>query len=181
MRVLESERLLLKPVEEEDILQLLELRWDADVMEHLVHDPISPSKQRAWFQSLSDRDLALSIFAKEGGTRRIIGTMGLYNINPRHQLATWRIRFNPEVQGKGFGYEASSMMLEYGFNTLNLHRIVSTSFADNAAIIRLLEKLGCRNEGLFRQHFYSHGRFRDVVTFGLLKDDFFSAREKAGK
>lgn len=179
MRVLESDRLLLRPIEEQDLQELLELRWNAEVMRHLVHEPISPARQFAWFKSLSDRDVPLTILLKEGKARRLIGTVGLYNIDPRHQLATWRLRISGDVQGQGLGYESTSMTLDYGFSTLNLHRVVSTSFAENTAIIRLSEKLGFRNEGLFRRHFYNQGEFRDVISFGLLKEDFYAARARS--
>lgn len=178
MRIMESKRLLLKPVEEEDIQELLELRWDAVVMEHLVHEPISPARQLAWFRSLTDRDLALSVFEKRESERRLIGINGVYNINPRHQLGVWRTRFWPEIQGKGYAVESSRLMLDYAFSTLNLRRITSTSFADNPPVIRLLERLGSRKEGLFRQHFYSNGQFRDVVSYGLLKEEYFEACRK---
>ena len=64
MRYLESERLLIKPVEEEDLCALLELRWDKDIMQYLVHEPISKKKQLEWYSGLSDKDIALSIFSK---------------------------------------------------------------------------------------------------------------------
>ena len=65
MRYLESERLLIKPVEEEDIYQLLEFRWDKDIMQYLVHEPISKQQQQEWFKNISKKDLPLSIFLKE--------------------------------------------------------------------------------------------------------------------
>lgn len=178
MRVLESERLLMKPVEEEDIFELLELRWDSVVTEQIVHDPISPAQQLQWFRSQTDRDLALCVFEKQGAERRLIGINGVYNINPRHQLGVWRVRFWPEIQGKGYAVESSRMMFDYAFNTLNLRRITSTSFADNPPAMRLLERMGSKREGLLRQHLYSNGKFRDVVTYGLLKEEFFEACRK---
>ena len=176
MRYLESERLLIKPVEEEDIYQLLEFRWDKDIMQYLVHEPISKQQQQEWFKNISKKDLPLSIFLKEEDGLELVGTIGLYNINWVHRLATWRIRLSPVVQGKGIGYEASSMVLESGIKTLNLHKMQSSSFADNKAIVKLLQKLGCKEEGLLRSHFFNDGEYCDVVLFGLLASDFFEAK-----
>jgi len=178
MRYLESERLLIKPVEEEDIYQLLEFRWDQDIMQYLVHEPISKQQQLEWFKNLSKKDLVLSIFLKGEEDMELVGTIGLYNINWVHRLATWRIRLSPVVQGKGIGYEASSMVLEYGFKTLNLHKMQSSSFADNKAIVKLLQKLGCKEEGILKSHFYNDGEYADVILFGLLKSDFLEAKDK---
>ena len=182
MRYLESERLLIKPVEEEDIYQLLEFRWDKDIMKYLIHDPISKQQQLEWFRNLSKKDLVLSIFLKGEEGLELVGTIGLYNINWVHRLATWRIRLSPVVQGKGIGYEASSMVLEYGFKTLNLHKMQSSSFADNKAIVKLLQKLGCKEEGLLKSHFYNDGEYLDVILFGLHKSDFLNSKaERATK
>lgn len=172
MRILETERLLLKPVESEDLKFLLDLRWDEDVMEYLIHDPISFKNQVDWFNALKKNDLALSIFLKEEDKLRIIGTIGLYDMHPRHQRATWRLRISPSFQGHGYATEASRLLLDYGFNTLNLNKIFSDSFADNEVILKLLKKLDFRQEGLLIGHYFHKGRFRDAVQFGLLRNDF---------
>lgn len=61
MRVLESERLSLRPVEEADLDFLLSLRWDAGIMEHLIHDPISARSQKDWLdRAAKSNDLPLT-------------------------------------------------------------------------------------------------------------------------
>jgi RimJ/RimL family protein N-acetyltransferase len=177
MRYLESERLLIKPVEEEDIIKLLEWRWDRNIMAHLVHEPISKQQQLAWFRGLTKKDLALSIFLKGKQGLELVGTVGLYDIDRRHQLATWRLRLSTAVQKQGIGYEATSLLAEYAFNTLNLRKICSTSFAGNEAILKLSHKLGFKEEGRLRAHFFNNGTFQDVIVFGLLEDDFVAARK----
>ena len=172
MRILETQRLLLKPIEVEDLKFLLNLRWEQEVMNYLIHDPISFKNQTDWFNNIKKTDLALSIFVKEDNDLKIIGTVGLYEMNARHQRAIWRIRLDPSQQGKGFATEAINLILDYGFNTLNLHKIISDSFADNAAIVNLTLKLGFKQEGLLVGHYFHKGEFRDAIQFGLLRKDF---------
>ncbi len=176
MRILETQRLLLKPIESEDLIFLLNLRWNQEVMNYLIHDPISAKSQNDWFNNLKKTDLALSIFVKENSEIKIIGTIGLYEINNRHQRAIWRIRLDPSRQGKGYATEAINLMLDYGFNTLNLNKIISDSFADNEAIVKLTLKLGFKQEGLLVGHYFHHGEFRDAIQFGLLRKDFNSKK-----
>ena len=173
MRILESERLLLKPIEEEDIYELLEIRWDRDVMSLSLHEPISRREQLEWFRSLTRKDLALSVFLKENGELRLMGTIGLYNINMRHQRAVFRMRLALEAQGKKIGFKAGRMLMEYGFNVLNLQKICGDQFAYNKAAVTFCRHLGFVEEGVLRRHFYQDGEFRDVSFVGLLKDDFF--------
>jgi diamine N-acetyltransferase len=176
MRLLESDRLLLKPIEEEDINQLLEIRWDREVMRLSLPEPISRRDQQEWFRSLSTKNnLALSVFLKEASGLKLVGTIGLYDINTRHQRATFRMRLSGECQGQGIGFEAGRMLMEYGFNVLNLRKICGDQFAENKAAVTFCRRLGFVEEGVLRQHYYQNGMFRDVSFVGLLKEDFFKA------
>jgi len=178
MRILESERLILKPVEEEDIYYLLDLRWDAEVMTYLLHEPISKSKQLEWYRSTIEKDYPFSIFFKKDNKMEICGTAGLYNISMRHQRATAKLRLDPKFQGIGIGTEALRMVIEYGFNTLNLQKMVGDRFDENKAAVNYHRKLGFVDEGHLRRHYYHNGEFKDVTLIGLLKEDFFRAIEK---
>ena len=174
MRVLETKRLLLKPIEEKDLEFLLGLRWDANVTAYLMHEPISMEDQKKWFQNLNrQKNIVLSINLKDGQNEpKIIGTVGLYNINQKHQLAGWRIRIASDVQSKGIASEAGRMIIDYGFNTLNLHKIINDSFADNAAVLKMIERLGCVREGHLKAHYYHKGTFRDAYQYAIFKDVF---------
>ena len=179
MRILESERILMKPIEEEDIFPLLELRWDKDVMVQSLHEPLSKKDQIEWYKSLTKKDLVLSIFWKEGDKRILIGTTGLSNINLRHQRASWHMRLSLEYEGRGIGKEAGRMLLLYGFNTLNLQKIESDQFYENIACVKFAKTLGFKEEGVLRRHFYHDGVFKDTSLVGLLKEEFFEAIAKS--
>ena len=142
-------------------------------MDHLIHDPISVKDQYNWFNKLTKSELPFSIFIKKKEkANEIVGTVGLYNINMRHQRAVWRVRIDQKVQGKGIAFEAVNMVLEYGFNTINLNKIISDSFADNQAIIKLSAKLGFKQEGILKKHYFHKGEFKDAIQFGLTRNDF---------
>lgn len=178
MRILESERLIIKPIEEQDLEYLLNLRWDASIMEHLIHDPISMKDQKSWFSNISKKDLVMSIFLKtESSNPIIVGTIGLYNIDHRHQRAVSRVRIDSDHHRKGIAFEARNMVMDYGFNTLNLHKITADCSADNQSIINLCLKLGFSKEGIFRKHYYHNGKFIDAVQFGILKEEYLAIKK----
>lgn len=181
MRILESERLLLKPVEPDDLAFLLDLRWDASIMEYLMHDPICLASQHTWLDACRKRgDLLLSVFLKKEGGPLLVGTVGLSEIDHLHQKAQWRwCRIDPSYQRRGIGYEATHMAFDYGFNTLNLHKITSDSFADNTAIINMSRKLGFVEEGVLRSHYFHKGAYRDAVIMGLFRDEFNRRKKEA--
>ena len=70
-----------------------------------------------------------------------VGIVGYIN---RKELGDVDIGFAflSEAEGKGYGFEASKAMLQYGFDVLKLARIVAIVQEDNPKSIRLLEKLG---------------------------------------
>jgi diamine N-acetyltransferase len=175
MRILENDLLLIKPVEEADLEALMNLRWDADVMEHLLHEPIGMQHQRQWFQNPM-KDVVLSIFLKEEGKLRLIGTTGLYKINMLHQHAVLKLRITPDVQGRGLGYKIFIMILDYAFDYMNIRKILSDNFSANKQIGAMKTKLGFVKEGVLRKHYYHKGEFRDAEVYNLLKEDYKAAR-----
>jgi RimJ/RimL family protein N-acetyltransferase len=174
MRVLENERIWLRPVGSDDLAALLELRWDQDVMTYLVHEPLSSGDQHAWLQRVvAGGDLAMCILAKtDGDQAALAGTIGLYDFNRRHQRACLRLRLSPAYQGKGLAFQAGVILLDYGFNTLNLHKIYADSFSDNEPIVRFYLRIGMVSEGVARDHYFHRGCFRDATRFSILRDEF---------
>lgn len=182
MRILESERLILKPIEPEDLPYLMEQRWDADLTDYIIHNPISSYNQQQWYEKICrNGDVAMSIFYKEkpGEKPVLLGAVGLYDFNYRHQRATWKtLRIPKQYQGLGLAYEASAMLIEYGFNTLNLNKITSDVFPDNESILHLLERVGFKKEGRLKQHYFHQGKFKDVLIYSLVRSDFIKMKSK---
>ena len=58
---------------------------------------------------------------------------------------------HPVFQGQGYATEAAQAMLAYAFETLAAHRVIATCQPENPTSVRVMEKLGMRREGHFRQ------------------------------
>ena len=76
--------------------------------------------------------------------------------------------------GKGYGFEAMQLLLDYGFNLLNLHNIMLGVFAFNQRALRLYQKLGFREIGRRRQARMIAGQRHDVIFMDLLATEFVS-------
>lgn len=74
--------------------------------------------------------------------------------------------------GKGFGREALSQLIEYGFLELNLNRIELTVLAFNAAAIHLYQSLGFQQEGILRRRLFRDGKYHDTWVMALLRDEW---------
>jgi [ribosomal protein S5]-alanine N-acetyltransferase len=72
----------------------------------------------------------------------------------------------------GLMTEVLPVVLDYGFNQLELERIEAFAATDNVPSLALLNKFGFKKEGLFRKHYRLDGINTDSLAFGLLKEEY---------
>ncbi|MDD3930842.1 MAG: GNAT family protein, partial [Eubacteriales bacterium] len=75
---------------------------------------------------------------------------------------------DPDVRGQGLASETLSLLIQYCFEELGLHRIWARIIDRNIPSIRLFQSLGFREEGRMRQHVLRNGEYRDMLIMGLL-------------
>jgi RimJ/RimL family protein N-acetyltransferase len=75
-------------------------------------------------------------------------------------------------QNRGYGTEAASLCLRYGFEELNLNRIALSVFSHNWRAIRLYQRTGFVHEGCLREAVYRHGQYYDEYRFAMLRDEW---------
>lgn len=129
----------------------------------------------AWINKIghlnSDDRVDLLIFLK--GTNELLGEVVLNEIDTTNRSANIRIGIQgARYRGKGYGTEAMLLMLQYGFKTLNLHRIDLGVYAFNPRAIHVYEKIGFKREGLQRDVLFLNGKFHDMITMSMLEDEF---------
>ena len=84
--------------------------------------------------------------------------------------------FGTKFAGKGYALEAAVATIDYAFDLLGWDNVIHTIDPDNAASIRLLERLGFKVEGHLRAEWETHIGVRDSLIFGLLKDEWLARR-----
>ena len=77
-----------------------------------------------------------------------------------------------KFQKKGFATEAVSTIIDYAFNTLNLHRIFATCDCKNQGSIKLLERLGFRQEGHYIENIFFKEEWGDEFSYAILKKEW---------
>lgn len=107
---------------------------------------------------------------------QLIGNCGLRKEDPDSRVADIGYELSPEYWGRGYATEAASRMVAFGFEQLGLRRVWARTTADNEASTRVLEKLGLRLEGRMRSHEHIAGRWVDRLIYGILADEWFTAR-----
>ena len=74
-----------------------------------------------------------------------------------------------EYWGNGIATEAVKLICQYGFENLDVNRIIAGVFAHNEGSKRVLEKCGFELEGIMKQALFKMGEFYDNYRYGLLK------------
>jgi RimJ/RimL family protein N-acetyltransferase len=72
---------------------------------------------------------------------------------------------------KGLMTEAVAAVRDWGFDTLNLHRIEAACYTRNPGSYRVMEKCGVWREGLMRGYYRKNDRFEDLYQYAILRTD----------
>ncbi len=106
-------------------------------------------------------------------TGELVGYVEIDGVAWTHQVGGMGLGIGDAANwGKGYGYEATQLALEFAFQELNLHRVVVTVYSYNKRSRRLCEKLGFQREGVYREHLLRDGRRYDMHVFGLLRREW---------
>jgi [ribosomal protein S5]-alanine N-acetyltransferase len=92
-------------------------------------------------------------------------------ISPRKPLPPNRTRIS-----KGYGSEATRLLVRHGFETLNLHRIWLHVYEYNERGIRAYERVGFQREGVLRQDRFYEGRYWNTLVMGILREEWIEPR-----
>ena len=126
-------------------------------------------------------DNGLSMFNKsfrvfqliDKSSEKIIGWCGYHTWYVEHNRAEIGYGiFDESFKQKGLMSEALERIVEYGFITMNLHRIEAFIASYNIASLRLVDKLNFKKEGILREHYFINNQMEDSVVFSLLKHEF---------
>ncbi|WP_078382247.1 GNAT family N-acetyltransferase [Sutcliffiella halmapala] len=176
-RLQETKRLLLRPLQKEDAHRIEELASDYELAKTTltVPHPYPQGGAVEFIESTSKaKDLLLyAIVVKESNSLIGLINIKLTSVYERGELGYWVGR---PYWGQGFGTEAAKSIIDYGFEELNLNKIYAGAFTDNPGSWRIMEKVGMKYEGTWKQHAKRFGRYVDLAYYGLLKEDYFKSR-----
>jgi ribosomal-protein-alanine N-acetyltransferase len=107
----------------------------------------------------------------DAATDRCLGMVNYHDRHIRNQCVTIGYIIDPAHQRRGIATEAVSVILDYCFGKLGLHRIQAFIHPDNAGSRRLVETFGFRCEGLLRDNLRVGNVWRDDMLYALLGSD----------
>lgn len=99
----------------------------------------------------------------------IIGTAMIFNFDQEAKHAEVGYVFHKDYWGKGFGTETVTLMSNFAFESLNLHKLHGHVVDTNFGSSRVLEKNGFELEGRFKDYYFIEGKYYDGLFFGRLQ------------
>jgi RimJ/RimL family protein N-acetyltransferase len=171
---IETARLNLRALTEADIPELLPLigaREVAATTLRIAH-PYTEQNAMDFLAKTRDEDkIWLAITQRADG--RLCGGVGLM-LDLEHERAELGYWVGVPYWGKGYATEAAQAMVQYGFDALELNRILASCMSHNSASGKILVKLGMLHEGCQREHQRKWGEFVDVDCYGILRSEWES-------
>lgn len=176
--IIETERLILRPITMADVPAIFEYASNPNVSKYVpwsVHRTIADSE-------VFVKDYILKNYENEvpepwGATikalgDKIVGTAGCMWISkPWKTMELGGISAEP-MWGNGYAYEASRAVLDYVYRNYDVNRIYAKCHLENVASARVMEKLGMKREGIMRACVYKEGKFIDMYCYSILRAEW---------
>jgi ribosomal-protein-alanine N-acetyltransferase len=153
--ILETERLLLRRVDKNDVNEIFSMRSNAETMQYIPR-PLVINKEEALshialLDSGIEKNEAINWAITFKGENKLLGIIGFYRTKFEDFRSEIGYMLLSENHGKGIASEAVERALDYSFNEMNLHSIEAVIDPRNYASERVLQKNGFIKEGYFKK------------------------------
>lgn len=177
-------RVTLDPLRPDDLEPLFAMQSDPEVCRYLLYEPRSREK----VEEVLARDAGAILLEKPGDYLQpvirdehgaFIGTLylELKSVDDRAAEIGWILL--PSAQGHGYAAEAASLLLDFCFDQLGLHRVYAELDPRNTASVALCLRLGMRHEGNFVEDMFLKGEWTDTGRYAILDREWSQRRSAA--
>jgi RimJ/RimL family protein N-acetyltransferase len=135
------------------------------------------AQEQAWYERQNTDESMLNLAVELDGKH--IGGCGFGSINHADQNAEVGLAIGEKsLWDQGLGKDILETLLDYGFGYLNLHRIYLRVFAENHRAVHAYEQVGFVHEGCFRESYWRHGQWQDMLFMSVLRPEWEKAKAK---
>lgn len=182
IHLFEGEKVRLRSFELSDLDAIME-HWNDLETRHNTGRATPDSRQdredfirNSWKLRMEGKGYIFAIEVKK--TKEFLGHGSIYVLRNRARSADLGIFiYNKNNWDKGFGTDAMKILLEFGFNYINLHRIELGVYPNNKRAIHVYEKLGFKEVGRKRENRFMNGKYRDEIIMDILQREWRKKNE----
>jgi RimJ/RimL family protein N-acetyltransferase len=169
---------LLRPYRRSDVDELYEAARESidEVYPWLpwCHPGYQRSESEEWIGQQRDlwtQDRAYEFAVVDPARGGFLGGCGVNSVSRLHRFANLGYWIRSSALGRGVATAAARLVARFSFDRLDLQRLELVIEPENAASIRVAEKLGARREGLLRSRLNVENDQRDALMFSLVAGD----------
>lgn len=174
---LSGKRVNLCTAEQSDIEFLQESVSDSRIWRAVGRNtPYNLEQEREFFEAVFCDQSTIHLLATvEDEPVGVVAFEGIDKEVGTAEINYWII---PSRWGNGYATEAAERLIRYGFNQLNLHKVVARVSEFNDASKRVVEKIGFVKEGVQREQEFVDGEYQDRHWYGLLKREWQESNDE---
>ena len=175
---IETDRLVLRPMELSDENDLLEYQSDLQTVTYIpwpartreqVREAMSKAIAATSFENENDYKLFVWVL-KDGG--KVIGQSNISIKSKLHQRAEIGWVINPKFAGRGYALEATKAVIDLVFSELGFRRVVAYMDQRNTKSVNIAKKLGMRLEASYIEDEFFKDEWSSAHLFALLKSEW---------
>lgn len=165
----------LRPIEEKDFDLLFSMINDPEIEDMTVgwNWPVSRGQQWEFIRNFKndEQSMRLMIELTNGET---IGLMAVNDIDWKNRTASigYKVQASVECRIRGDLFDALVGIYNYLFNELGLNCVYGAYLEDNSFSRKSGKKLPIKEEGILRQRIFKRGKYHNLVSTSLLRDEF---------
>ncbi|MGN4126031.1 GNAT family N-acetyltransferase [Lysinibacillus sphaericus] len=145
---IKSQRIVIREFEPHDWQAIYAYTSDKNVMKYIPEGVFSEEDAKNFVRKNMDDAKNFPVVLIDENI--LIGHMVFHPYFGKHTYEIGWV-FNPKYYNKGYASEAAQALLNYGFKDMQLHRIIATCQPQNIPSYKVMEKIGMRKEGYFKQ------------------------------
>jgi len=173
---LRTARARLRPVRPDDAQALLDIYGDPESVKHLGRPPGTLEDVQKRLARMAEdiaRGEAAFWVLTDPDDDRALAYLGFFRWDQPHQTAELGYVLVRRRWGQGLMTEVLPVLVRFGFEQLGLHRMDARVEPEHGASVRLLRKLGFKDEGVLRERtLHADGSRTDLALLGLLRHEF---------
>ncbi len=179
MTIIETDRLTMRRFLKDDWKDLHEYLSDKQVVKYEPYNVFNEEDCKSEAERRALDNAFWAVCLKENG--KMIGNIYFNQQHPK-EFSNWELGyvFNPVYYGNGYATESCRAVIEYGFNILEVRRIVAMCNPQNTRSWKLLERLNMRREGCLRKNIffkldtYGDPIWIDTYEYAVLAEEWSS-------
>ncbi len=164
---IKTNRMVIRDFHVNDVNDMYDILGDDETMRNC--EPAYTMEKTTEFLQKFCIDKKGAVAAVEEETNKVIGYILFHKFEEDMYEMGWI--FNREFWGQGYAFEACKAMIDYAFDSMNVHKIFAETI-DEIKSVHLMKKLGMKLEGIQRSHVKDTlGNWADLYLYGILAED----------